>query len=123
MWLKTERVHDVVLLVPGRPLMGGPDIERLESALDDLIGAGQRKVLVDLENVQILSSLAMQGLLGLRNRAKQLGMTFMLCNAHRILQEPAQFWIRRVFTLHESREAALQELARLRPARPEMPHT
>lgn len=122
MWLKTERVADVVLLVPGRPLIGGPDIEQLESALDDLIDAGQRKVLIDLENVQILSSLAMQGLRRLQNRATRRGMAFVLCNAQRILQEPAQFWIGQVFTLHESREAALQDLVRVRPA-PEVPRS
>jgi hypothetical protein len=111
MWLQTERIGDVTLLVPSRFLLGGPDLERLEGALDDLVAAGQRKALLDLVNVQILTSLAIKGLLRLQTRAIGAGITLCLCDADRILQVPAQFWIRRLFTVFDDREAGLQELA------------
>lgn len=111
MWLKTERLGDVTLLVPSRSLLGKPDVERLESALDALVASGQRKVLLDLQNVQILTSSAIKNFLRLQTRAQQEHVTVCLCNANRLLQVPAQFWISRLFTVFQSREAGLQGLA------------
>lgn len=119
MWLKTEHVGDVALLIPGRLLIGGPDMDQLESEVERLVAGGQRKFALDLAKVQILASLSIRRLVQLQERTKQVNVTFCLCNADRILQIPAHFWISRLFPVFATRDECLREIAEKGSSSPE----
>jgi anti-anti-sigma regulatory factor len=114
MWLKLEHVDDVALLIPGRLLIGGPDMDQLESEVERLIAGGQRKIALDMAKVQILASLSIKRLVQLQERTKEAGVAFCLCNADRILQIPAHFWVNRLFQVYATREECLREMAQSR---------
>ena len=105
----------LVLAVSGR--LGHVSAARLEQALEDALASGARRVAIDLEGVDYISSAALVVLDGINSRLHDAGGQLLLC----ALTEPALLvlelagWRDRFVTV-PSRDDAIWRLADVHPA-------
>jgi len=83
MALRTERLDDVVAVVPDGMLTGDKETNHLESELRRLIDGGEKKILLDLRNTSHLNSIAIGVVTGVHTSAAKRGVLFYVCNIER----------------------------------------
>jgi anti-anti-sigma factor len=106
--MRTERIGDVLAIVPQGMLKGDAETTRLENELRRHIQAGQRKILLDLRDTSHLNSVAIGVLVGVHTSAANRGFAFHVCNVERRIQNTLTI-LRLVNVLHvfDTRDEAL----------------
>lgn len=80
--------------------------EQLYRLVDEL---GRSKLLLNLGNVEYLSSAALGKLITLNNKTKNAGGKLVLCNIHPNIYEVFEITkLNRILTIHKDEQAALQ---------------
>ena len=126
---RTERLGDVVAVVPEGEFAAGAEIDALDKTLRTLVQEGQKKILLDLARTTFMDSQAIGVLVAVQMLAWKRGLHFFVCfgpenSAARAAAAPAGAGsvrdlimgsevYSRTLNLHDSREDALQALAKL----------
>jgi anti-sigma B factor antagonist len=102
----TERGDSVVLAVQGEvDVYTAP---RLREKLVELVTAGKHKIVVDLEGVDFLDSTGLGVLVGGLKRVRSHdGDLSLVCTQHRILKVFEITGLTKVFSIHDSVDAAV----------------
>ena len=108
MALRTEKLDDVVAVLPEGMLKGDRETNQLESELRRLIDGGQKKILLDLRNTTHLNSVAIGTVVGVHTSAAKRGVAFYVCNIERRIQNVLTILkLLNVLNCFDTREEAL----------------
>jgi anti-anti-sigma factor len=114
MALRTEKVGDVVVVLPEGRLWGDKETTQLESELRRLMQANQKKILLDLRHVSAMNSVAIGVLAGVHASAASRNLAFFVCNIERRIHNVLTILkLINVLHVYDTREEALEALARL----------
>jgi anti-anti-sigma factor len=114
MALRTEKLDDVVAVLPEGMLKGDKETTQLESELRRLMQNGQKKILLDLRNTTHLNSVAIGVVAGVHASAASRGVSFFVCNIERRIQNVLTILkLVNVLNVYDTREEALEAFARL----------
>ena len=113
MALRTERLDDVVAVVPDGMLTGDKETNHLESELRRLIDGGEKKILLDLRNTSHLNSIAIGVVTGVHTSAAKRGVLFYVCNIERRIHNVLTIIkLVNVLNVYDTREEALAAFAK-----------
>jgi anti-anti-sigma factor len=111
MALRTEKLGDVVAVLPEGMLKGDKETNQLENELRRLIDGGQKKVVLDLRNTTHLNSIAIGVIAGVHTSAARRGVSFYVCNIERRIQNVLTILkLINVLNVVDTREEALAAL-------------
>ena len=112
MAVMTEKIGDVVVVIPEGMLKGDKETDQLQSELLRQLQGGQKKILLDLRNTTYLNSIAIGILARIHTRAATSGAHFYVCNVERRIENMLTIVrLVNVLNVHAKREDALQALA------------
>src|SRR5213593_2281599 len=110
----TEKVGDVVVVIPEGILKGDKETSQLENELRRLIQGGQKKVILDLRHTTHLNSIAIGVLAGIHISAANRGVNFCVCNVEKRIENLLVIVrLINVLNVYDSRDDALASLAKL----------
>jgi anti-anti-sigma factor len=110
----TEKIGDVVVVIPEGMLRGDKETNQVENELRRLLQGGQRKVLLDLHKTTHLSSIAIGVLAGVHTTAANRNVHFYVCNVERRIQNVLTVLrLVNVLNVFDTRDDALRALAKL----------
>jgi anti-anti-sigma factor len=113
MALRTERISDVVIVVPEGMLSGGRETDQVESELRRHVQANEKHILLDLRNTSHLASVAIGMLVGVHTSSSNRGLTFAVCNVERRITNTLTILrLVNVLNVYDKREEALEAFAR-----------
>ncbi len=102
---------EVTLLEPSDKLALGCGSERLEQQIEQLLGEGRRKFIVDLSKVVFIDSAGVGALIACWGKVKQAGGQFRVAGAQsRVLRELRMTALDNVLPLEPSVDSALKSL-------------
>jgi len=78
--LKIRHIDDVAVITPHGYLMGGDETDELARTIDDLVAAGNRKLLIDLIDTVHLNSNALGVVTKAHSRYQEAGGQVRLCH-------------------------------------------
>jgi anti-sigma B factor antagonist len=114
MAFRTERIDDVVLVLPEGNFTGGRETDQLESELRRHLQADQKKMLLDLRNTAHLTSVPIGMLVGVHTSAQHRGLNLYMCNIERRISNVLTILkLVNVFNVFDTREQALEAFAKL----------
>lgn len=114
MAFRTEKVDDVVLVLPEGSFTGGRETDQLEHELRRHVQADQRKLLIDLRNTSHLSSVPIGMLVGVHTSAEHRGLNLYMCNIERRITNVLTILkLVNVFNVFDTRGQALEALKKL----------
>jgi len=114
MAFRTEKIGDVVLVLPEGRFTGGRETDQLESELRRHIQADQKKLLLDLRNTSHLTSVPIGMLVGVHTSAQNRGLHLYMCNIERRITNVLTILkLINVFNVFDTREQALEALQKL----------
>ena len=100
MKIRQREIDDVVILDVNGKIMGGPDSEVFQEAIKSLIDSGQRKVLVNLENVNWINSTGLGILIAGFTAMHRSGGKLKLVNVSERIE--SLFMVTKLSTIFES---------------------
>lgn len=110
MSLHVEHQGDVAIVQPRGILKGDNETDELERVVRQLLDS-HTKILIDLDNVDHMTSIPIGVLVGLHVSAKNRHIPFYLCNmTHHIEDVIIIFRLAELFTIFDSTEEALRVL-------------
>lgn len=110
----TEKIGDVVVVVPEGMLKGDKETSQVEYELRRLLQGGQQKVLLDLHKTTHLNSVAIGMLAGVHITATNRKGHFYVCNVERRIQNMLTVVrLVNVLNVFDTREDALRALAKI----------
>lgn len=119
MSLHVHHEDDVAIVQPKGTLKGDHETDELERVVRQLLD-NHEKILVDLDDVDHMTSIPIGVLIGLHVSARNRHIPFYLCNmTHHIEDVIIIFRLAEIFTIFDSQEEAL-EAFRLDPYRPRL---
>ncbi len=90
----------------------GEGIDRFFADLDSLVKNGHTRIVLDLHQVQLVSSRALGKLVAFQRRLEQLGGWIRMCRLSSYLQELFRLTqLGKLFAVYPDRQQALQDLA------------
>lgn len=108
----TEKLGDVVVVIPEGMLKGDTETDQLQYELLRQLHGGQKKILLDLRNTTHLNSIAIGILARIHASAIARGAHFDVCNIERRIENMLTVVrLVNVLNVHATREDALQALA------------
>ena len=114
MAFRTEKIGDVLLVLPEGGFSGGRETDQLESELRRHIQGDQKKLLLDLRNTSHLSSVPIGMLVGVHTSASNRGVHLYMCNIERRITNVLTILkLVNVFNVFDTREQALEAFQKL----------
>ena len=115
MAIRVEHVGDVTVVTPEGIFKGGKETDELQTLLTKLIIEDGQSTLLDMSNVDLMSSVAIGVVIVTHTQAEERGVDFALCGIQRriesVLQITSRFGPRlQVFEHREEALKALQEV-------------
>lgn len=110
--LTTRNKLDIAILEPRGTLIGGKETDDLVSACRDLLEQGNKKAVIDLENVTYINSSGIGVLVSIHSMYKRASGSVRLCNLSKNVENI--FVITRlisVFEVDESQAASIKNLS------------
>ena len=108
----TEKIGDVVVVIPEGMLKGDTETDLLQYELLRQLNGGQKKILLDLRNTTHLSSMAIGILARIHTSAATREAHFHVCNVERRIESTlAIVRLVNVLNVHATRDDALKVLA------------
>lgn len=109
--LNTERQGDVLCaLITGR--IDGSNVAEFESSLGSAIEAGDRAVVMDMEQLTYISSAGLRAVLLTAKALKSQNSTLILCSLPDHIQEILEIsGFDKILPIHDSRQSALATVA------------
>lgn len=108
-YIVEKLVKDVVLVDLRGRITLGPETEALRSKLNILIGAGYRRILLNLEDVAYVDSIGLSTLIAAYTSARKAGGDLKLLHLPRGVQQLLQITrLSTVFEIHEDLNKALE---------------
>jgi anti-sigma B factor antagonist len=83
MKIKTELKGDIAVLAPKGSLVGGDETDELRSAVSQLIEKGNKKLIVDLGDVDYMNSTAIGALVSAHTSYANRSGSVILCNVNK----------------------------------------
>lgn len=109
MAIRTEKVDDVVVVLPEGMFQGGRETDQLERELRRHIQAKESKILIDMRGTTHLSSVPIGVLVGVHTSATNRGLRLYMCNIERRIDNVlAILKLINVFNVFDTREQALE---------------
>lgn len=109
--VRIEHVDDVALVVTEGRFVGNKEIEALDQALKELVlEAGAEKVLVDLSETPLMSSMALGVLIKTQRASAERGVFFVLCGAHVRLRSVIERCFGSLLEMFDRRDEAIESL-------------
>jgi anti-anti-sigma factor len=111
MAFRTDKIGNVVVIVPEGMLTGGRETDLIEHELRRHVQSNAAKILLDLRNVEHLSSVAIGMVVGVYTSAKNRGLEFAVCNVERRIQNVLTIIkVINVLVVYDTREDALEAM-------------
>ena len=112
MHVDVRKRDDVVILDLVGKLTAGLGDQILRESIDELLGEGFRKILVNLSGVGFMDSAGVGELVSGLRTARRLGADLRLLNvSERVQSSLSMARLLPIFTIHQSEDAALQGFA------------
>jgi anti-anti-sigma factor len=112
MAIRTDKVGDVVIVMPDGMLKGDKETQQLEHELRRLLELPQPKILLDLRNTTHMNSIAIGVVAGIHTSASNRGASFCVCNVERRITNVLTILkLVNVLSVFDTREDALAALA------------
>jgi anti-anti-sigma factor len=109
MAFRTDKIGDVVVVMPEGSFTGGRETDQFESELRRHIQANQKKILLDLRGTSHLSSVPIGMLVGVHTSATNRGLHLFMCNIERRIDNVlVVLKLINVFNVFDTREQALE---------------
>lgn len=113
MAVRTERIGDVVIVVPEGMLSGGRETDQVESELRRHLQANEKFILLDLRNTSHLASIAIGMLVGVHTSAANRNLHFAVCNVERRITNTLTILrLVNVLNVFDKREEAMEALSK-----------
>ena len=110
--LKLRHMGDVAVITPQGYLVGGDETDELQRVIDELLAAGNRKLLIDLIETTHLNSNALGVVTKAHARYQEAGGQLRLCHlAHRIEHALVITRLSMVLDVDDSDHQAMENLA------------
>ncbi len=110
----TEKIGDIVVVIPEGMLRGDKETDQVERELRRLLQGGQRKVLLDLHKTTHLNSLAIGSLAGVHATAINRNAHLYVCNVERRIQNVLTVLrLINVLNVFDTRDDAVRALAKV----------
>jgi anti-sigma B factor antagonist len=110
--LKETKINDIVVLAPKGQLVGGDETTALEQRIKDLAQDGNKKLIIDLGDVEFINSWALGVLIGGHvNYSKREGHIKLANMSPRIDQLLVITKLVRIFEMYETVEEATKEFS------------
>jgi anti-sigma B factor antagonist len=109
--LEVEDIGDVTVVnFIDKRIIDAQNIEVIGDQLNSLVDeASRRKVLLNFNNVEFLSSAALGKLISLHKKMQEVGGKLILCNIHSDIFEVFEITrLDKYFTIHKDEQAGLQ---------------
>lgn len=114
MAIRTEKIDDVVIVLPDGMLKGDKETRQLEHELRRLLELPTNKILLDLRNTTHLNSIAIGVVAGVHASAANRGAAFFVCNVERRITNVLTILkLVNVLRVHDTREDAMAAFAKL----------
>lgn len=112
MAVMTEKIGDVVVVIPEGMLKGDTETDLLQYELLRQLNGGQKKILLDLRNTTHLNSIAIGILARIHTSAATREAHFHVCNVERRIENMLTIVrLVHVLNVHATRDDALKVLA------------
>ena len=85
--MKVRKLNDIAVISPQGWLMGGNETVEFEAAMERLFQLGNRRLVIDLAEVEMMNSTAIGTLTHCRARYAEQGGQVILCNLDRRLDQ------------------------------------
>ncbi len=115
MKIKSSTVHEgkVVVLEPKGSLVGGDETDELKKTIQSLLEQGNRKLIIDLGNVEYLNSSAIGALVSGHTSYLNRQGKLILCNINKSISNIFVVTkLSTIFTSADSREDAIYTIAK-----------
>jgi len=114
MAIRTEKIADVVVVLPDGMLKGDKETQQLEHELRRLLELPSSKILLDLRNASHLNSIAIGVVAGVHTSAANRGAAFYVCNVERRITNVLTILkLVNVLRVYDTREDAMAAFAQL----------
>jgi anti-sigma B factor antagonist len=114
MAVRTEKIDDVVVVLPEGMFQGGRETDELQRHLRRHIQANQKKILIDMRETKALSSVPIGVLVGVHTSATNRGLHLFMCNIERRIDNTlAILKLINVFNVFDTREQALEAFKKI----------
>lgn len=113
-WIQREQINDLAIVrFTQSVILSGKHADVVGAFLDDLMEEpGCPRLVVNLANVQSLTSLVLGKLAGLHRRAREIGGRLVLCEPDPIVREILDVvGLSRLMSVYETEQEAVQSFA------------
>ena len=108
---KVEKDGDITVMSVTIDTVFHDENEQLMKFFDDVLNAGNKKILLDLAGTNYLSSVILASLVYMMKRAKESGGNLVFCNIRpRVKEIMTLTYLDKVFDIAETREEAAKKL-------------
>ncbi len=111
MQIDVQETEGIVVLTLTGKLMGGPEAGEVNDKIHELIGAGKRKIVIDMQGLEWMNSSGLGIFIGAVNTLKNNGGELVMIHVpQRIMQLLRMTRLLQVFSIKDSLEEAKKAL-------------